>query len=76
MMKQLTTAFALLFLVISATALASSFNARFAFLDKNMDGQISIAEAKQDKQVLKQFSKLDVNNDKLISKQEFSAFKS
>ncbi|MBO7928025.1 hypothetical protein J5X91_17430 [Pseudoalteromonas sp. K222D] len=74
-MKQLIAAFSLLFLVISATALASSFNARFAFLDKNMDGKISITEAKKDKDVMKQFSDLDVNNDEMISKKEFEAFK-
>ncbi len=74
-MKQLIAAFSLLFLVISATALASSFNARFAFLDKNMDGKISITEAKIDKEVMKQFSDLDVNNDEMISKKEFEAFK-
>ncbi|ALS32024.1 MULTISPECIES: hypothetical protein [Pseudoalteromonas] len=74
-MKQLIAAFSLLFLVISATALASSFNARFAFLDKNMDGKISITEAKKDKEVMKQFSDLDVNNDEMISKKEFEAFK-
>ncbi|NYR12503.1 hypothetical protein HC000_08355 [Pseudoalteromonas sp. MIP2626] len=74
-MKQLIAAFSLLFLVISATAVASSFNARFAFLDKNMDGKISITEAKKDKEVMKQFSDLDVNNDEMISKKEFEAFK-
>lgn len=74
-MKQLIAAFSLLFLVISATALASSFNARFAFLDKNMDGKISITEAKKDRDVMKQFSDLDVNNDEMISKKEFEAFK-
>ena len=74
-MKQLIAAFSLLFLVISATALASSFNARFAFLDKNMDGKISITEAKKDKEVMKQFSDLDVNNDEIIAKKEFEAFK-
>ncbi|CAI85702.1 MULTISPECIES: hypothetical protein [Pseudoalteromonas] len=74
-MKQLIAAFSLLFLVISATALASSFNARFAFLDKNMDGKISITEAKKDKEVMKQFSDLDENNDEMISKKEFEAFK-
>jgi Ca2+-binding EF-hand superfamily protein len=74
-MKQLTAAFSLLFLIISATTLASSFNARFAFLDKNMDGHISIAEAKKDKHVMKQFRDLDVDNDDMISKQEFAAFK-
>ncbi|WP_372810810.1 hypothetical protein [Pseudoalteromonas nigrifaciens] len=74
-MKQLIAAFSLLFLVISATALASSFNARFAFLDKNMDGKISITEAKKDKDVMKQFSDLDENNDEMISKKEFEAFK-
>jgi len=74
-MKQLIAAFSLLFLVISATALASSFNARFAFLDKNMDGKISITEAKKDKEVMKQFSDLYVNNDEMISKKEFEAFK-
>ena len=74
-MKQLIAAFSLLFLVISATALASSFNARFAFLDKNMDGKISITEAKKDKEVMKQLSDLDENNDEMISKKEFEAFK-
>lgn len=75
-MKQLISAFSLLFLAISATALASSMNIRFAKLDKNMDKQLSIIEAKQDKEVMKQFSDLDVNNDEMISKEEFKHFKS
>ena len=40
-----------------------------------MDGKISITEAKKDKEVMKQFSDLDVNNDEMISKKEFEAFK-
>jgi Ca2+-binding EF-hand superfamily protein len=74
-MQQLIAAFSLLFLAISATALASTFNARFAFLDKNMDGYISLVEAQQDKQLLQQFTSLDTNNDEKISKKEFAAFK-
>ena len=51
-MKQLIGAFSLLFLAISATALASPLNVRFMHLDKNMDDQISLVEAKQDKQLV------------------------
>lgn len=74
-MKQLMGAFSLLFLVISATALASSLNVRFMHLDKNRDGQISLTEAKQDKQLLKQFADLDKDNNEMISKKEFEDFK-
>ena len=74
-MKQLIGAFSLLFLAISATALASSLNVRFMHLDKNMDGQISLVEAKQDKQLLKQFADLDKDNNEMISKKEFQNFK-
>jgi Ca2+-binding EF-hand superfamily protein len=44
-------------------------------LDKNMDGQISLTEAKQDKQLLKQFTDLDKDNNEMISKKEFENFK-
>ena len=74
-MKQLIGAFSLLFLAISATALALSLNVRFMHLDKNMDGQISLTEAKQDKQLLKQFTDLDKDNNEMISKKEFENFK-
>lgn len=74
-MKQLIAAFALMFLAISATALASSVNIRFAHLDKDMDGAVSLAEAKQDKEVMRQFADLDENQDKKISKEEFQNFK-
>lgn len=74
-MKQLIGAFSLLFLAISATALASSLNVRFMHLDKNMDDQISLTEAKQDKQLLKQFTDLDKDNNEMISKKEFENFK-
>jgi len=74
-MKQLIGAFSLLFLAISATALASSLNVRFMHLDKNMDDQISLVEAKQDKQLLKQFTDLDKDNNEMISKKEFQNFK-
>ena len=74
-MKQLIGAFSLLFLAISATALASSLNVRFMHLDKNMDDQISLVEARQDKQLLKQFADLDKDNNEMISKKEFQNFK-
>ena len=74
-MKQLIGAFSLLFLAISATALASSLNVRFMHLDKNMDGQISLTEDKQDKQLLKQFTDVDKDNNEMISKKEFENFK-
>lgn len=74
-MKQLIAAFSLMFLAISATVIASPTNVRFAHLDKDMDGQISIIEAKQDKEVMKQFTDLDENNDEVISKTEFKSFK-
>ena len=68
-MKQLIAAF-LLFLAISATVLASPSAVRFAHLDTNMDGSISFVEAKQDKELLKQFTDLDEDNDERISKAE------
>jgi hypothetical protein len=74
-MKQLIAAFSLIFLAVSATALASPTNVRFAHLDKNMDGKISISEATQDKVVMKQFADLDKNDDDMISKSEFGSFK-
>ncbi|ALQ07337.1 MULTISPECIES: hypothetical protein [Pseudoalteromonas] len=74
-MKQLIAAFSLMFLAISATVIASPTNVRFAHLDKDMDGQISIIEAKQDKEVMKQFTDLDENDDEVISKTEFKSFK-
>jgi Ca2+-binding EF-hand superfamily protein len=74
-MKQLIAASTLIFLVISASVLASAASIRFAHLDKDMDGKISFNEAKQDKEVLKQFTDLDENNDKMISKKEFKRFK-
>ncbi|MBH0057773.1 hypothetical protein I6F65_12435 [Pseudoalteromonas sp. SWXJZ94C] len=74
-MKQLIAAFSLMFLAISATVLASPTNVRFAHLDKDMDGQISITEAKKDKEVMKQFTDLDENDDEMISKKEFESFK-
>ena len=66
-MKQLIAAFALMFLAISATALAPSVNIRFAHLDNDMHGAVSLAEAKQDKEVMRQFADLDENQDKKIS---------
>ncbi|GAA80506.1 MULTISPECIES: hypothetical protein [Pseudoalteromonas] len=74
-MKQLIAAFSLMFLAISATVIASPTNVRFAHLDKDMNGQISIIEAKQDKEVMKQFTDLDENDDEVISKTEFKSFK-
>ncbi|MEL0647987.1 hypothetical protein V6248_11185 [Pseudoalteromonas agarivorans] len=74
-MKQLIAAFSLMFLAISATVLASPVNVRFAHLDTDMDGQISLAEAKQDKEVMRQFTDLDENGDEKVSKKEFESFK-
>ncbi|MBE0377912.1 MULTISPECIES: hypothetical protein [Pseudoalteromonas] len=74
-MKQLIAAFSLMFLIISATVLASQSNVKFAQLDTNKDGQISLLEAKQNDALLKQFTDLDENNDELLSEQEFSKFK-
>ena len=74
-MKQLIAAFLLLFLAISATVLASPSTVRFAHLDTNMDGSISFVEAKQDKELLRQFTDLDEDNDEMISKAEFENFK-
>ena len=74
-MKQLIAAFALMFLAISATVLASPTNIRFAHLDKDMDGQISIVEAKEDKEVMRQFADLDEDGDEKVSKKEFESFK-
>ncbi|MBH0026397.1 MULTISPECIES: hypothetical protein [unclassified Pseudoalteromonas] len=74
-MKQLIAAFSLMFLAISATVLASPINVRFSHLDKNMDGQISIVEAKEDKEVMRQFADLDEDGDEKISKKEFESFK-
>ncbi|MBB1302103.1 MULTISPECIES: hypothetical protein [unclassified Pseudoalteromonas] len=74
-MKQLITAFSLMFLVISATVLASQLNVKFAQLDTDSDGQISLLEAKQNNTLLKQFTDLDDNNDEQLSEQEFAKFK-
>jgi len=74
-MKQLIAAFSLMFLAISATVLASPTNVRFTHLDKDMDGQISIVEAKEDKEVMRQFADLDEDGDEKISKKEFESFK-
>ncbi|MEM5507462.1 hypothetical protein WNY98_01140 [Pseudoalteromonas sp. AS71] len=74
-MKQLIAAFSLMFLAISATVLASPTNVRFTHLDKDMDGQISVAEAKKDKEVMRQFTDLDEDGDEKISKKEFESFK-
>lgn len=74
-MKQLIAAFSLMFLVISATVLASQLNVKFAQFDTNSDGKISLLEAKQNPALLKQFTDLDENNDELLSEQEFANFK-
>ena len=74
-MKQLIAAFSLMFLIISATVLASQSNVKFAKLDTNADGQISLLEAKQNEALLKQFSDLDDDNDEHLSEQEFEKFK-
>ncbi|MBB1293239.1 hypothetical protein H5154_01445 [Pseudoalteromonas sp. SR44-5] len=74
-MKQLIAAFSLMFLVISATVLASQLNVKFAQLDTDSDGQISLLEAKQNNTLLKQFTDLDDNNDEQLSEQEFAKFK-
>ncbi|GAB0110073.1 hypothetical protein NQU47_03490 [Pseudoalteromonas distincta] len=74
-MNQLIAAFSLMFLAISATVIASPTNVRFAHLDKDMDGQITLIEAKQDKQVMRQFADLDEDGDERISKKEFENFK-
>lgn len=64
-----------MFLIISAAVLASQTNVKFAQLDSNADGQISLLEAKQNDALLKQFTDLDDNNDELLSAQEFANFK-
>ncbi|MGO2127242.1 MAG: hypothetical protein ACTH4U_00780 [Pseudoalteromonas prydzensis] len=74
-MRQLIAAFSLMFLIISAAVLASQANVKFAQLDSNADGQISLLEAKQNDALLKQFTDLDDNNDELLSAQEFANFK-
>ena len=74
-MKQLIAAFSLMFLVISTTVLASQLNVKFAQLDTDSDGQISLLEAKQNNTLLKQFTDLDDNNDEQLSEQEFAKFK-
>jgi len=74
-MKQLIAAFSLMFLVISATVLASQMNILFAKLDIDADGQISLVEAKSNKQLVKQFADLDENEDQQLSEQEFAKFK-
>ncbi|MFU2509900.1 hypothetical protein [Pseudoalteromonas sp. ASV78] len=74
-MRQLIAAFSLMFLIISAAVLASQANVKFAQLDSNADGQISLLEAKQNDALLKQFTDLDDNNDELLSAQEFANIK-
>ena len=75
MMKQLISVFSVIFLVISASVLASQLNMKFAKLDTNSDGQISRLEAKQNEDLFKQFSDLDENKDEKLSEQEFAQFK-
>ena len=55
--------------------LIAAFSLRFAHLDKDMDGQISIVEAKEDKEVMRQFADLDEDGDEKVSKKEFESFK-
>ncbi|MFY8326465.1 hypothetical protein B5G52_11555 [Pseudoalteromonas sp. A601] len=74
-MKQLIAAFSLLLLAISASVLASQLNVRFAQLDTDSDGVISLLEAKQNDDLFKQFSDLDENQDEVLSEKEFTQFK-
>lgn len=74
-MKQLLAAFSLLLLAISASVLASQSNVRFAQLDTDSDGVISLLEAKQNDDLFKQFSDLDENQDEVLSEKEFTQFK-
>ncbi|MEG3345503.1 hypothetical protein WDB89_09305 [Pseudoalteromonas sp. B5MOD-1] len=74
-MKQLLAAFSLMFLVISATVLASQMDVRFAKFDTNADGEISLTEATKHDNLLKQFADLDENSDQVLSEQEFEKFK-
>ncbi|MDN3378392.1 MULTISPECIES: hypothetical protein [unclassified Pseudoalteromonas] len=74
-MKQLLAAFSLLLLANSASVLASQLNVRFAQLDTDSDGVISLLEAKQNDDLFKQFSDLDENQDEVLSEKEFTQFK-
>ncbi|MBC7009750.1 hypothetical protein BIZ38_14935 [Pseudoalteromonas sp. BZK2] len=74
-MKQLLAAFSLMFLVISATVLASQMDVRFAQFDTNADGEISLTEATKHDSLLKQFADLDENGDQVLSEQELEKFK-
>ncbi|MGO2478459.1 MAG: hypothetical protein ACTH7Q_08870 [Pseudoalteromonas sp.] len=74
-MRQLIVAFSLMFLVISATVLASQMSIAFTKLDINADGQISLLEAKSNKQLVEQFDDLDENENQQLSEQEFTNFK-
>ncbi|MGS0534761.1 hypothetical protein [Pseudoalteromonas sp. SaAl2] len=74
-MKQILAAFSLLLLAISASVLASQLNVRFAQLDTDSDGVISLLEAKQNDDLFKKFSDLDENQDEVLSEKEFTQFK-
>ncbi|TGE85369.1 hypothetical protein C7Y70_01250 [Pseudoalteromonas sp. KS88] len=74
-MKQLISAFALMFLAISASVLASQLNVKFAQFDINSDGEISRLEAKKSDNLFKQFSDLDENGDEMLSEREFEQLK-
>ncbi|WP_394192376.1 hypothetical protein [Pseudoalteromonas atlantica] len=74
-MKQLISAFALMFLAISASVLASQLNVKFAQFDINADGKISRIEAKKNDNLFKQFSDLDENGDEVLSEREFKQLK-
>ncbi|MDB2355886.1 MULTISPECIES: hypothetical protein [unclassified Pseudoalteromonas] len=74
-MKQLISAFALMFLAISASVLASQLNVKFAQFDVNSDGEISRLEAKKSDNLFKQFSDLDENGDEMLSEREFEQLK-
>jgi hypothetical protein len=74
-MKQLISAFALMFLAISASVLASRLNVKFAQFDTNSDGEISRLEAKNSDNLFKQFSDLDENCVEMLSEGEFEQLK-
>ncbi|MCQ8879011.1 hypothetical protein NQT69_13445 [Pseudoalteromonas shioyasakiensis] len=74
-MKQLIAAFSLLLLAISASVLANQMNVKFAQLDIDSDGVISLLEAKKNDELFKQFSDLDENQDEVLSEKEFAHFK-
>ena len=59
-------------LVVSIAVLAASAAPEFSAVDKNADGSIDIAEAKQVKGLMEIFGQVDANTDGKLSSAEYA----